>query len=58
MDFTAIINDLTGRISDFAQAKPLIALAILLILPISYTGSLYFSSLFSYSDCSLSEFYT
>ena len=47
MDFTAIINDLTGRISDFAQAKPLIALAILLILAyLIYRKPLFFISVF------------
>ena len=47
MDFTAIINDLTGRISDFAHAKPFIALAILLILAyLIYRKPLFFFSVF------------
>jgi len=32
MDFAAILDELMGQISEFAQAKPLIALAVLLIL--------------------------
>ena len=47
MDFTAIINDLIGRISDFAQAKPLIALTILLIFAyLIYRKPLFFFSVF------------
>ena len=45
MDFTAIINDLTGRLSEFAKAQPLIALAVLLILAyLMYRKPLFFFS--------------
>jgi hypothetical protein len=45
MDFTAIITDLTGRISEFAKAQPLIALAVLLILAyLMYRKPLFFFS--------------
>ena len=47
MDITAIINDLTGRISSFAHAKPFIALAVLLILAyLIYRKPLFFFSVF------------
>lgn len=47
MDFTAIINDLTGQISDFVQTKPLISLALLLILVyFTYRKPLIFFSVF------------
>ena len=47
MDFTAIINDLTGQISDFAQAKPFISFAVLLILAyLMYRKPLFFFSVF------------
>ena len=47
MDFTAIINELTGLISEFARAKPFIALAILLVLAyLIYRKPLFFISVF------------
>ena len=47
MDFTVIIKDLTGQISVFAQANPLIALAVLLILAyFTYRKPLLFFSVF------------
>jgi len=45
MDFTAIINNLTGWISEFAKAQPLIAVAVLLILAyLMYRKPLFFFS--------------
>lgn len=45
MDFTAIINDLTGLIASFAKTQPLIALAVLLILAyLIYRKPLFFFS--------------
>jgi hypothetical protein len=45
MDFIAIIKDLTSRISEFAQANPLIALGVLLILAyLIYRKPLFFFS--------------
>ncbi len=47
MDFTAMVNDLIGRISDLAQAKPFIALAVLLIVAyLIYRKPLFFLSVF------------
>ena len=47
MDYTAIINDLTGQISDFVQAKPFISLALLLIFAyLTYRKPLIFFSVF------------
>jgi hypothetical protein len=47
MDLTAIINDLTGWISDFVQAKPYISLALLLIFAyLTYRKPLIFISVF------------
>lgn len=45
MDFTVIIKDLTGVISEFAKAQPLIAVAVLLILAyLMYRKPLFFFS--------------
>ena len=45
MDFTAIINNLTGWISEFAKAQPLIAVAVLLVLAyLMYRKPLFFFS--------------
>jgi len=47
VDLTAIINDLIGRISDLAQARPFIALAALLIVAyLIYRKPLFFFSVF------------
>ena len=47
MDVTAIIKNLTGRISEFAQANPLIALGVLLIVAyLIYRKPLFFFSVF------------
>ena len=47
MDFTVIINDLTGPILGLAQANPRIALAVLLILAyLVYRKPVFFSSIF------------
>ena len=47
MDFTAIINYLTGWISEFAKAQPLIAVAVLLVLAyLMYRKPLFFFSIF------------
>jgi len=47
MDFSAVIIDLAGRISDLAQARPFISLAVLLILAyLIYRKPLFFFSVF------------
>jgi len=47
MDFTAIINNLTGLISDFVHANPIIALAALLIIAyLIYRKPLFFIFIF------------
>jgi hypothetical protein len=47
MDYIAVINDLIVRISDFAQAKPILSLAILLFLAyLTYRKPLFFFSVF------------
>jgi len=47
MDFTAIINSLTVQISDLARAKPIITLAVLLIVAyLIYRKPLFFFSVF------------
>ena len=47
MDFTAVIKNLIGQISDFAQAKPFIALAVVLIFAyLIYRKPLFFFSVF------------
>ena len=47
MDFAAIISELTDQISEFAQAKPFITLAVLLIVGyLIYRKPLFFFSVF------------
>ena len=47
MDYIGIIDDLTVRISDFAQANPLLSLAILLVLAyLVYRKPAFFFSVF------------